>query len=541
VTFSLRPLSRFGTVAAMSLLDASALGRLQAEFRQSMRNLLVSLCRDIERQYPSLADGLELPVHYFRFLALTLDRTAYSNWKVVGWIEALNDLVYFLDLLAQVRRERDQRGFAEQLLAECEDLFFENDYLDELFPRHRPQARGLAGRLQRLCTRLALDITQESILLEPRAALQWMKRHGLRTWAVKGRLEPSFERAEEAYAVHIGTEGTVLMAPPCVRKALGSPSRPVTFVLEQDEIAMHTGRAHPLCSQEGRAMRWHWLPQKPLEAAKTPSGSVTVGPTLHYGKSRHPMSLAATDVKQVARIGRAWQAIRRAWPEGHALLELLTSRVIPLNARGVVSFSYRHRPGLSFVNCFERDNLDLIDDLIHENSHHHLNLLLRKHVLYQRDRNQQIFYSPWRRSLRPLRGILHATFTFTMGALLFARLSAWAETGRGGTQWRQAGLTRRQLLRTRFRCLEEIESVRYSLDDLAYAGRRLKWITRPGARLVRQLEDAIVKTDHQMSRHRDAVFASSFGPSLRRHMSELRQARQTYGPMPIHQPTCMFP
>ena len=83
--------------------------------------------------------------------------------------------------------------------------------------------------------------------------------------------------------------------------------------------------------------------------------------------------------------------------------------------------------------------------------------------------------------------------------------------------------------------------MRYSLDDLAYAGRRLKWITRPGARLVRQLEDAIVKTDHQMSRHRDAVFASSFGPSLRRHMSELRQARQTYGPMPIHQPTCMFP
>ena len=62
------------------------------------------------------------------------------------------------------------------------------------------------------------------------------------------------------------------------------------------------------------------------------------------------------------------------------MLALLTSRIIPLKAKGVVSFSYRHRPGLSFINCFDRDNLDLIDDVIHENSHHHLNLLLRKQI-----------------------------------------------------------------------------------------------------------------------------------------------------------------
>jgi HEXXH motif-containing protein len=210
-------------------------------------------------------------------------------------------------------------------------------------------------------------------------------------------------------------------------------------------------------------------------------------------------------------------------------LELLTSRVIPLDAPGVVSFSYRHRPGLSFINCFERDNLDLIDDVVHENSHHHLNLLLRKHVLYHRDRNQQIFYSPWRRRLRPLRGILHATFTFTMGALLFARLSAWAETRRGKAQWREAGLTARQLVRARFRCFEEIESVRYSLVDLEYA-RRLKWITTAGQRLVKQLERAIVSTEIGMSQHRRAVLSSAFGPSLRRHVVALREARRTYGP-----------
>ena len=276
-------------------------------------------------------------------------------------------------------------------------------------------------------------------------------------------------------------------------------------------------------------MHWYWPRRDSL------SGPLAVGPTLHYGKNRQPKSLSAIDAKQAARIARAWQAIQRAWPEGHALLTLLTSRVVPLKAPGVVSFSYRHRPGLSFVNCFDRDNLDLIDDLIHENSHHHLNLLLRKQVLYYRDRNQQIFYSPWRRTLRPLRGILHATFTFTMGALLFARLSAWAETRRGRTEWRKAGLTARHLVRARFRCLEEIESVRYSLQDLEYAGRHLKWMTAPGARLVKQLEGAIANAEQRMSRHRRAVLASRYGPTFRRHVSELAEARRTYGPMRLNQ------
>src|SRR4029078_8493308 len=108
----------------MSLLDAAALGRLQVDFRQSMRTLLLALCRDIERHYAQLAKQLELPVDYFRCLAHTLDRTAYSNWKVVGWIEALNDLVYFLDLLAQIRHDRDQRGYTEQVFARREGHIF---------------------------------------------------------------------------------------------------------------------------------------------------------------------------------------------------------------------------------------------------------------------------------------------------------------------------------------------------------------------------------------------------------------------------------
>ena len=516
----------------MSWLDAAAVRRLQQEFRRSMRALLIALCRDMERHYAELADRLGLPVDYFRFLAHTFDQSTYSNWKVVGWIESLNDLVYFLDLLAQVRHQGRQRDFVEQLFAECEVNFFESSYFEELFPGGQAQARGLEGRLQSLCIRLAFDITQESLFFDPQWALQWMRRHGRRSWSVAGRLEASFERAEQAFTVPVGIHGSALLVPSSIRRAIGGPSRPVTFVLSSDKIALKIGRSFlPICTRRESGMQWHWQQREAAEAAGSPTGPLTIGPTVHYGKDRQPKALSSTKPEHITRISRAWQAIRSAWPEGYALLELLTSHVVPLNASGVVSFSYRHRPGLSFVNCFDRDNLDLIDDLMHENSHHHLNLLLRKHVLYHHDRNQQIFYSPWRRSLRPIRGILHAAFTFTMGALLFARLSAWAETSDGHTQWRKSGLTARHLLKTRLRCLEEIESVRYSLHDLEFAGRHLKWITPSGVRLVKHLEKAIIKAERHIACHRRPVLASASGPALRRHIGELRNARLTYGPI----------
>ena len=515
----------------MSLLETEALSRLQTEFRQSMRMLLTDLCQDVDGEYSGLAEQLDLPVAYFRFLAPLFDHESYANWKVVGWIEALNDLVYFLDLLQQVRKERDLRAFAEQLYAECEQRFFESSYLDDLFPQGRAQAKGLASRLQWLCMRLSREVTQESLFFDPRWAMRWGGRQGLRRWEVSGSLDHHFERAERAFTLSIGTAGDELVAPKSVAKAVGQATQRVVFEVARQELVLKKGRTFPICSLQGTGMDWHWPRRTAVEAAKTLYGPLTVGSTLRYGKDRQPKTVVSTNRKQVMRIARAWTTIREAWPEGHAVLELLTSRIVPLQAKGVVSFSYRHRPGLSFINCFDRDNLDLIDDLIHENSHHHLNLLLRKHVMYHGDRNQQIFYSPWRRSLRPIRGILHATFTFTMGALLFERLSSWAETNQGRKRWKESGLTKRDLMRARFRCLEEIESVRYSMQDLEYAGRHLKWLTGSGGRLVRQLEEEIGKAEQRIARHRNAVLKSTFGPALRRHIKELHQARETYGPV----------
>jgi hypothetical protein len=517
---------------SMPLLDVPLLARLQEEFRLSMKRLLGDLCLDLENQYADVAKSLALPMAYFRFLGQALERDAYAHWKVVGWIEALNDLVYFIDLVQQIRVEQNPREFAAQLFAECEEKFFENSYLDDLFPRGISQASGLERRLNELCARLTQELTQESLCLVPGLPMLWCASRKIPSWTIEVNLGHNVELAETAGTMAVGMEGDFYEAPPSVKSALKQASGQATILVRPQELSLKIGRnVMPLCMRRGNRLEWSWTHRPPVVAMETRAGAVTVGPTLVYGKDRQPRTVASTSADQVARIGRAWTVIQEAWPEGQEVLALLTARIIPLKAKGVVSFSYRHRPGLSFINCFDRDNLDLIDDVIHENSHHHLNLLLRKQILYHGDRNQQIFYSPWRRSLRPLRGILHAAFTFTMGAMLFERLSTWASGPGGSARWTRAGLTSRDLQRARFRCLEEVESVRYSIQDLEYASWHFKWLTGSGQRLVKQLAESIEQVEHNIAPHRKVVLASTFGPPLRRHIKELHQARMTYGPV----------
>ena len=518
--------------SSMPLLDVPLLARLQEEFRLSMERLLSDLCLDLESQYADVAESLGLSVAYFRFLGQALERDAYAHWKVVGWIEALNDLVYFIDLLQQIRVEQNPREFAAQLFAECEEKFFENSYLDDLFPRGVSQASGLERRLNALCTRLTQELTQESLCLVPGLPMLWCASRKIPSWTIEVHLGHNVERAVMLGTMAMGMEGAIYEAPPSVKRALKQWPGQATILVRPRELSLKIGRTvTPLCTMRGSRLEWSWTHRPPVMAMEPRSGAVTVGPTLVYGKDRQPRRVASTSADQVARIGRAWTIIKEAWPEGQEVLALLTARIIPLKAKGIVSFSYRHRPGLSFINCFDRNNLDLIDDVIHENSHHHLNLLLRKQILYHGDRNQQIFYSPWRRSLRPLRGILHAAFTFTMGAMLFERLSTWASGRSGSARWTRAGLTSHDLQRARFRCLEEVESVRYSIQDLEYASWHLKWLTGSGQRLVKQLAETIEQVEHNITPHKKAVLASTFGPALRRHVKELQQARQTYGPV----------
>ncbi len=515
----------------MRLLDLLPLAKLRDEFRLSMRRLFVELCRELHADHVDLTRELRLTTSFLDSLRSAFPPEVYSKWKVVGWIETLNDLVYLLDVFRQFKSEQDRPEFAEQLLAECREKFFEHGYLDDLFPTGQPQARGLEKRLFGLCRRLAQELTQEAIWLNPGVAVKWFCQRKMKQWDVPGMLSANFERSEIAGTIAVDISGAWCQAPKEVLRVLRQSRGRVVFRVDSTGITAKAGKiVSPIWSDWRGVGRWQWACHPSIVATHSGDDPVTVGPTLVYGKDRQPRTVKSTDRRQVDRIARAWQTIQLAWPEGHEVLRLLTSRIVPLQAKGVVSFSYRHRPGLSFINCFDRGNLDLIDDLIHENSHHHLNLLLRKSVMYRGDHNQQIFYSPWRRSLRPLRGILHASFTFTMGALLFQRLSSWAWERGGVARWRKVGLTQRDLQRARFRCVEEVESVRYSLQDLHYADHHFGWLTGSGRRLVGQLAEAIDQVQRESKRFTCEVEHSQFSSALRKHIKELQQARQTYGP-----------
>ena len=325
----------------MLLFDSPSLIALNLELRLSMRKLLQELCRELQDDYAELAAQLAFPTDAVQFLSRSVKAEDLSNWKVVGWIESLNDFVYFLDIWQQWRTETDRREFAEQLFAECQEKFFENSYLDELFPKGKPQVSGLEGRLARLCKRLAQDIAQEALWLDPAAAAAWCRARKVSQWNVPGSLAQNFEKAEEAGAVPLGVAGDQCEAPSSLKRLLTRAAGRATFRVDALGVSVKAGRTlAPIWTVVDGQAQWHWAVRPTAEVLCTTDGAVTVGSTLIYGKNRQPKKVVPTDSKQAARIRRAWETIQAAWPEGHEVLALLTSRIIPLNAKGVVSFSF---------------------------------------------------------------------------------------------------------------------------------------------------------------------------------------------------------
>lgn len=509
-------------LTSFPLFDQPFLSSLLRELRAAMRQLLVDLCDELDGPYRHASRRLQVPTGFARTVANALRFEDFSNWKVVGWIEELNDLVYLLDVHEQLGRESDTHAFAEAFYSSCQNQFYEHGYLEELFPEGRPQPAALARRLHTLCEKLARQVTRESLFLVPGLPCRWLEETAQRSWSVPFEYGAHFEHAELADCLPYGLDGGTLVPSAAIQRRLHTAARHAGLLIKPDRIDVQLGALHiPLLTLDG-SPQWKWRVEPPTYVASPVerNGALRLGPTLVYGKDRTPVRVVSSTVGLRDRFERALQILRGAWAEGAQNLALLTTRVIPLQAPGVVSFSYRHRPGLSFINCFDRDQFDLIDDLIHENSHHQLNLYLRKARLIQGDRNQEIFYSPWRRSLRPLRGILHATFTFTMGAILFERLSSNGN--------RQTGLmSQGDVLRARARCLEEVASVQYSFEDLDWAARR-GWLTVAGVRVVDELKREMKQAAKRIASYEAEVKRSRYGSGLRRHRDELARAANLY-------------
>lgn len=171
------------------------------------------------------------------------------------------------------------------------------------------------------------------------------------------------------------------------------------------------------------------------------------------------------------RLARALSLLRAVWEHGYREVLAWTRIVVPLYERGTVSFSQPDRPGVSYIRIPGKSLIDLADDLLHETAHHRLHALEEEGPL-TRDDEEPTCYSPWRRAIRPLRGILHATYTFSYRAQLLARLANAA--GPLPRSW-----IHRELKAERI-------ALNACLADLAIANER-GFLTPAGARLLRSL------------------------------------------------------
>jgi hypothetical protein len=181
------------------------------------------------------------------------------------------------------------------------------------------------------------------------------------------------------------------------------------------------------------------------------------------------------------RLGRALALICDAWKPAYREVIQQTRVVVPLVERGTVSFSLPDRPGVSYINVWNKSLVDLADDLVHETAHHLLHGLEELSRL-DRDDGEPRYWSPWRRSLRPLRGILHAAYTFAWRAELLSRLLRLRAKGPPRKELASRALRQWMLNELDF----EVDALRKSSEALADAECR-GLLTPSGVRLARWL------------------------------------------------------
>lgn len=181
-------------------------------------------------------------------------------------------------------------------------------------------------------------------------------------------------------------------------------------------------------------------------------------------------------------ISKALTNIKKAAPHLHETFKSFTHTIVPVNEKGIVSYSMQSLPGYSSINMFDRDQLDLMDDLLHENGHHYLNTFLNHQDLINED-DDKIYFSPWRKALRPIRGIYHATFTFYWALELFYNLDIAAEK-------KILTFTKDERVKIKQRFLEEFFMLDYCQLDLQHAYKN-KRVTKDGNQLINIIYDKI--------------------------------------------------
>lgn len=210
----------------------------------------------------------------------------------------------------------------------------------------------------------------------------------------------------------------------------------------------------------------HYRPQTAL-GDSIKSGKLTrlLETTLHLeGKELGLMTSTLKEMKDFShKIEIALKVIRKFSPSSWERFVAFTDIIIPIRQSEFVSYSHQELPGVSMINLYNRDFVDLMDDLLHENGHHHLNHYLNTGKLID-EPAENIYYSPWRRTLRPLRGIFHAYFTFFWAFKLFSDLASAKDQD---SIWYLFSVREKEKIF--WRAVEEFYMLEFSFQDLKWA------------------------------------------------------------------------
>ena len=177
-------------------------------------------------------------------------------------------------------------------------------------------------------------------------------------------------------------------------------------------------------------------------------------------------------------VTKALSNIKKSAPHLYLTFKSFTHTIVPVDETGIVSYSMQSLPGYSSINLFERDQIDLMDDLLHENGHHYLNTFLNHQDLINED-DEKIYYSPWRKALRPIRGIYHAVFTFYWALELFYNLNSAADK-------KILTFSKEEKIKIKKRFLEEFFMLEYCRSDLDHAFKN-KRINKEGYQLINMI------------------------------------------------------
>lgn len=190
------------------------------------------------------------------------------------------------------------------------------------------------------------------------------------------------------------------------------------------------------------------------------------------------------------RIELALKLIKIYSPTSWDRFNAFTEAIIPINAPELVSYSHQELPGYSMINLYHRDFVDLLDDLLHENGHHHLNYYLNLGKLIEEPKELD-YFSPWRNSPRPLRGIYHAYFTFFWAYNLFRDLIINQNQEQSFYQFSKV-----EWQKIYTRAVEEYYMLDFSFEDLKRA--RKKGLIHPEGWSLIEYQQKLLKKDKKL-------------------------------------------